>query len=442
MMPNVERRRVLRGMLGAGVVTVGVPFLDCFLDGNGTALASGGPLPTVFGSWFQGLGLNPGFWEPKTTGPGYEMPPLLAALAPFRDKLNIYSGLRCHLDGHAPQVHATGAHVCLGGGVPPSAEPFTSIDSLIADTIGTKTRFRSLEVSCVGSRASYSRRSASAANPSETSPAALYARLFGPEFKDPNAADFTPDPAVMARRSVLSGIAEERQAFLRDLGAADRQRMDEYFTALREIENQLALEMQKPAPLEACRVPGRTEEVPAGNVIEDALNNNRLFAALLAQAIACGQTRVFNVMFTEAGSNLRRAASPVTFHIHTHEEPMDMALGYQPNVHWFMQQCVEGFRTLLATLAGMREGDRTLLDRALVLYSTDTGFAKYHSVENMPLLTAGLAGGRLKGGVHVQASGDTVTRVGLTVQQAMGVPISSWGTESNQTSKTFTEVMA
>jgi hypothetical protein len=64
----MNRRRILRGMLGGTAVTIGMPFLDCFLNGNGTALASGAPLPSCFGTWFWGLGLNPGRWEPKTEG--------------------------------------------------------------------------------------------------------------------------------------------------------------------------------------------------------------------------------------------------------------------------------------------------------------------------------------------------------------------------------------
>jgi hypothetical protein len=65
-----------------------------------------------------------------------------------------------------------------------------------------------------------------------------------------------------------------------------------------------------------------------------------------------------------------------------------------------------------------------------------------HSLENIPLLTAGKAGGKMKTGIHVSAKGDPGTRVGLTVQQAMGVPINGWGTDSMQTSKTITEVLA
>ena len=438
-----SRRRVLRGMLGGGAVTVGLPFLDAFLNANGTALAATGQaLPACFGTWFQGLGLNPGFWEPKKVGAGYEVSHQLKPLEKFRDKINVYSGMRVVLDGHAPKVHWTGAHAVLGGGIPEEPTAFPSIDTLIADHLGTKTRFRSLEIASNGNRESYSRRSASALNPSEISPIALYGRVFGTDFRDPNAAEFTPDTTAMARKSVLSAFKDERQGLMKELGANDRARMDEYFTALRELESQLALELEKPAPLEACSRPGAPGSIPAGLVIDDIVANNKLFAKLAAHALACGQTRIVNMVFDGAGGNTRRAASPVTFHIHTHEEPVDPAVGYQPNAHWFMETCLSGLATYLTELESIREGDKTLLDRIVIMFGTDTGFAKFHSLENIPMFTFGGAGGRMKTGIHVPCNGDTTSRVGLTIQQALGVPVSTWGTESNRTSKTIMEVMA
>jgi hypothetical protein len=77
-----------------------------------------------------------------------------------------------------------------------------------------------------------------------------------------------------------------------------------------------------------------------------------------------------------------------------------------------------------------------------MLASTDTGLAKVHSLENFPLITAGKAGGRLKTGLHIRTAGDPATRVGLTLQQAMGLPINSWGTDSMATNKSITEVLA
>ena len=89
-----ERRRFLRGAISGAAVTVGLPLFDCLFDDNGTALAATGKAPPVcFGTWFWGCGLTPGLWEPKATGPGYQLGPQMEPLSAFRDKINVYSGM-------------------------------------------------------------------------------------------------------------------------------------------------------------------------------------------------------------------------------------------------------------------------------------------------------------------------------------------------------------
>ncbi len=441
---TLNRRRILKGMLGGSAVTVALPFLDCFLNTNGTAFADGQALPVCFGSWCWGLGLNPGRWEPPTAGKITSFGPELAGLTPYKDKVNVYSGTKVILDGRPMITHFTGDWSVLTGTTPREERVIIpSVDMLIADVIGTKTRFRSLEVSSTGNAVhSYSRREGAAINPAEVSPAALYTRIFGPEFKDPNAADFKPDPQVMARKSVLSAIKDQRDALDKTLGASDKARLEEYFASLRQIEQQLDLELQKPAPLAACTTPTKPEDIVLGSEIESVKGNHKLFAGLLSHALACGQTRVINVTFNDATSSLRKQGSSMTHHVYSHEESIDPVLGYQPNVTSFIMNISGGLADMVGALDSMKEGDGTLLDRMLLMASTDTGYAKVHSLDDMPLITAGRAGGRVKTGIHVVAKGDPSTRLGLTVQQAVGVPINSWGTDSMQTSKTFTEVMA
>jgi uncharacterized protein DUF1552 len=446
---RLSRRRLLRGMVGGAAVSVGLPLLDCFLDGNGTAMAkTRDALPVCFGTWYYGCGLNPGRWEPRTVGPNYEFGTELQPLGAFRRKLNVYSQMSVLLDGRTPAAHLTGPAVILQGTVPPSPSrpmnPGPSIDAVIADAIGPRTRFRSLEVSCIGNpNSSRSKRVGDSVNPAEISPAAMYARIFGSQFRDPNAAQFVPDPAVMARRSVLSAVAEQTRGLMKQLGAEDRSHLEQYFTSLRELEQQLDLAMQKPAPMEACSMPQKPQETPVGAEVPVVAANHKLFARLLAHALACDQTRVFNVMLTDSLSQLRLPGEANTHHMYTHEDPIDATLGYQPNVAKFFPPILGMFGTLLGELDAVREGDRTLLDRMLVFNYTDSGYAKNHTMDNIPLLTAGSAGGRMKTGIHFAAQkGEPVTRVSLTIQQAVGVPISTFGTESNRTSRTITEVMA
>jgi hypothetical protein len=436
-----SRRRILRGMFGASAVTVALPFLDCFLDVNGRALAAtGAGLPTRFGTWFWGCGLTPGRWEPKTLGANYEMPPEFEMLAPYRDQLSIFSGFKTFLDGNALVPHTSGQRGILTGST--GKEPDPSIDVLIADSIGPNTRFRSLEVSAMGNPGNtVSRRSNSIINASEGSPAALYARLFGAEFRDPNAGEFKPDPRTMAQKSVLSAIKEPRESLARQLGAADRARLDEYFTSLRQIEQQIDIQLTKPEPLAACTVATKPPDNPGSTVVDAAAANHKLFAQILAHAIACDQTRVINVSFTDGASSLRKAGEPTTQHIHTHEDPIDDKLGYQPGAAWFESQILLSFADLLGTLASVKEGDGTLLDHTVMMALSECGYAKQHTLESIPILLAGGKGsGKIRTGYHVAADGEPGTRVGLTVQQCLGLSVNAWGVGSMRTARPLTEL--
>ena len=244
----------------------------------------------------------------------------------------------------------------------------------------------------------------------------------------------------MARQSVLSPIADRRQDLDKKLSASDRRLMDEYFTGLREMEQKLAQSLEKPAAMPSCTVPGQVKEAKPSTVIDDVETNTIVFGRLLAYAMACDQTRVFNA---EVGSQgLRHAGSTFTWHTATHEEATDEKLGYQKEVYAFVTGANKIFAEFLRSLDGMKEGPGTVLDRTIVLWQTDHGDARNHSLENVPLMTVGGAGGRFKTGAHISLPGDPYARVALTVQQAMGVPISSWGDRSNQTSKTVTEMLA
>lgn len=441
---DATRRTVLRGMLASTAVSVGLPILDCMLNTNGTAFAaSGAKLPTCFGTWFWGLGLSPGFWEPKKVGADYDLTPQLQVFAPIKRKMNVYSGMQVFLDGKVNQNHYSSAQGQMTGYVAPNGAGYTvSLDQVILGAINPSTRFRSIEVACDGdTKSSWSARGPNGMNPAEISPVALYTRIFGPEFKDPNAADFKPDPRLLLRKSALSAVTEQRKKVMAEVGAADRVRLDEYFTSLRDLERKLELELQRPAPLEACVVPRKPTGEKAGTVIEDAMVRHNLFADLLTHALACGQTRVFNLSISQGMSGLRKAGDPTGHHTYTHEEPVHPTLGYQPICRWFADRYMEALLYMVQSLDKVREGSGTLLDRSLVYAFTDHGEARLHSMKKFPLFTAGGANGRMKTGYHLAAEGETTSRVALTVQHALGLPIASWGTQSNGTSKPFSEVL-
>ncbi len=439
------RRRLLRGMLAGGAVTVGLPIFDCLLNDNGTAFAdTGAPLPTRFADWFWALGLGEEDWRPKNAGSDYELPPQLAVLKPFQKKLNLFSGSQVFLDGQSNNTHFTGVQGYMTGKVSNSGEYFNSINSTICDTIAGRTRFRSLEVVCDGDpKAGWTAR-ASGKLPSEVSPTALYTRIFGPEFTDPNSATFVPDPQVMVRRSALSAVSDQRAALVKQLGAADRQRLDYYFTALRSLEQKLDIQLQKPEPLPACTKPDGSQIKDDGHpasLASEAMVRHNLFTLLFTHALACGQTRSVNLAITQGMSGLRREGDPTNHHTYTHEEPVDSVAGYQLHCAWFQEQYMKALHDFAAQLDAVQEGDRTLLDRTVLFAHTDHGAARLHSVHNYPFLTIGSGNGRLKTGLHVPKPGDAATRVTFTIMQAMGVPISSFGTGSNHVATPISEVL-
>jgi hypothetical protein len=246
----------------------------------------------------------------------------------------------------------------------------------------------------------------------------------------------------MLERSVLSTVTDQRASLIKKVSASDRVRLDEYFTSIREIEHELDVQLQKPMPMVACVKPDAPPDGPHGQSMDLLMANGKLFSQLIAHALACGQTRVFNAIATMGASSVHKVGSEATFHIDTHEEAIDPKLGYQPETHWYMARCLDCLADLLKQLDSVREGPRTLLDRTVIYGSTDHGYARLHTLANIPLLTAGAANGRLKTGYHLAAPGDTTARVGLTVLQALQLPVSGWGTLSNQTSRPFSELLA
>ena len=451
MLMNGTTRRgfLLRGILGGGAVTLGLPLLDAFLDNNGTAFAAtlgGGRLPVRFGTWFWGCGMIPDRWQPKSMGADYDLPPQLAPIAAVKQHVSVLTGFDVMLDGKGNLPHLSG-NTAVRTGAPADdwhAIRAPTLDFLIGDAIGGGSFFRSLDLSADGNaRTSYSFRDGRSMNAATPSPVEFYRKIFGPDFNDPNKADFKPDPRIMVRRSVLSGVTEQRRALEANLGATDKARLDQYFTSVREMEGKLALQLQKPPPAEACVVPAEAPAV-SGDItdVQQRKINHKLMAQMLAMALACNQTRVFNMNFSTAASDLRQAGQTTGYHQNTHEEMIDRAIGYQPTVDFFATRSMEAWADFVSALAAIKEGDGTLLDNTLVFAHSDVSYAKNHDVLGIPVMLAGRAGGKVKSGIHVHGNGESISRVGLTLQQLMGISVDSWGMDAMNTKRPIGEILA
>lgn len=443
---KLNRRSVLRGMLNGAAVTVALPFLDLFLNENGTALAATGqPLPERFGTWFWGLGIDPGAFIPKAFGADFDMTDELRSLEKVRKYVNVYSNYDVITDGKPNFCHYTG-WVALRTGTVPSARaslPGQSLDVAIADVIAGGSRFRSLQMAATGApRDSYSFLSADAINPPEISPLDLYHKIYGPDFQDPNSPDFKPNPKIMVRKSVLSSVSEQRRDFERDLGAADKARLDQYYTSIREIENRLALQMEKPPEAPTCKLPKEPKDISAGLEVEQVSARHRAMTDLLAMALACNQTKVFNMVYSDSSSSLTRTGLDKTHHAITHEEPVNVEKGFQLIASQFVSAALKEWGYFVEKLASTPEGAGSVLDRSLIFAHSDCQVAKVHSITSIPMMTAGGLGGKVKMGLHLDGKHEAATRLSFTVQRAMGVPIDSWGTGSMMATRVIDEILA
>ena len=451
MTKRFDRRTLLRGTLAGGAVSMGIPLLDCFLNCNGTALAQGAPLPLRFGVWMWGCGMNPERWTPSATGEGWALSPELVALdrelavgGKVRDHVSVFSGFDVQLGGRPNFPHSGGLVSTNTGSVP--VEDFVrvdpTLDSLIASELGGFTRFRSLEMSATGNpNEAYSFEARGVPNAPEISPAALYARVFGPEFADPNAGPFTPDPRLMLRQSVLSVVKEDRNRLVQQVGTHDQQRLDQYFTSVRQLEQQLDVLLSGPPDLESCMKAPEPGAEDLGTEVGQSQETNRLMAEILSFALACDQTRVFSMMFSSPLSGLRQPGSNEQHHQLTHDEAVDPALGYQPKATQFVFDSMDAWADFVEILTRIPEGDGTLLDNCLVWAHSDVSFAKVHGVVAMGMMIAGRAGGRIRPGLHIAGGATQTSRMGLTIQQVMGINIESWGKLSMEATRPISEIV-
>ena len=443
---KLQRRTLLRGIFQGSVAVMGVPFLDCFLDSKGQALAATGQrIPTRFSTFFYGLGLTTSLWVPKKAGLDYDTTVQLKPLEPFKKKMNVFSGMRVMVDDNPNFQHWSGNAAIVTGIAPTKISQFDSktIDQTIADVIGRGTRYKTVQAAASGdAKHCYSSLGGANTLPAEPSPMSLYTRLFGPGFQDPSSGDWKPDPQVMLQQSVLSAVTDERKDFMKELSAGDRARMEQYFTSVREAEMQMAAELKRPDVIAKVAIPGNPGDMAVNYALPNVRTVTPLMARLGALAMATDQTRVFNLAISEPGSNIFVPGDPLGYHITTHMEAIDLTLGYQPKVAKYNIYSMEILASVLKEMDAIQEGDGTLLDHSLVMAYSDQSYAKIHAVDGIPIMLAGSASGRMKTGYHIAGGGNPVSRVGLTVQKAMGISIDNWGKGSMETRSAYTELLA
>ena len=428
--PLLSRRTLLRGIGTA----VALPWLEAM--GRLSAYAADTPgrkAPNRLAFLYVPNGKDMPNWTPRAEGRLTELPPILAALAPVKDDLLVLTGLaadkaRPYGDGggdHARAMAAflTGVHPHKTDGADIRAG--TSVDQIAAQRIGELTRLRSLEIggeagsmagncdsgySCVYS-STVSWKSSTQPLPKEINPKLVFERLFG----QPGG----PERARrdLARRSVLDFIRDDSQSLVAKMGSGDRQKLDEYFTSIREIE----LRMERAAKLPAVNAPAGVT-APAG-LPDSYAEHLRLLCDMLVLAFQADVTRVCTFVFANESSN--RSYPELRVNEGHHELSHH---GRDPEkirkVRAINEFHVAQLAYLLKRLKGIREGDGTLLDNCMIAYGSGNSDGDRHNHDDLPILLAGRGGGTIATGRHVRFANETpVTNLWTSLLERMDVRV-------------------
>ena len=432
-MNPINRRTILRGLLGGAAVAIGLPPLERFWNGNGTAYAEDKTdgFPKRFGLYFWGNGSVPKYWTPEKEGLDWELSPLLKPLEAHRSRLTIVSGMRVNIPNIEPHF-ATAAGILSGRPILRTDQNVTfsgpSIDQVIAQVVGQETRFASLEYGAhSGSGLSYN--GPNSQNPPETSPIAFFERVFGGSFKLPGS-DAKVDPTIALRRSVLDSVMDQIKDVRAQVGKDDQKRLDQHFDGVRAMEKRLAKLEEDPPNLAACALPTKPEaEYPDLEGRPQLFEKNKALAEIAAMAMACDQTRVISNFLTHPVTNVLFPGASAGHHELTHNEPGD-----QPEVVAITTQCMQMFAHQLDALAKVQEGAGSLLDHMVMMATTDVSFAKTHSPDDFPIALVGGCGGALKTGLHYRSSSsESVSKVLLTLCRAVGLDLPQFGEAEGET---------
>jgi hypothetical protein len=404
---SISRRSFLRGV----GVTIALPLLEAMRPAFAHGAATEAPRRLVTIQTNQGI--MPHLFFPEKAGRDYELSPYLKLLEPLRSEFSVFSGLsHPGVDGgHANEVSF------LTGAPHPAGAAFRnsiSLDQLVAERLGTETRLPSLIIA--GSNAaersmSYTR--AGVLIPAEANLARLYRTLFvqgTPREVEARMND------LRAGRSLLDTVRERAKRLEQSVGAADRSRLDQYFTSIRDLEGQLLQAeawAQKPKPVVAMPEPKE--------ITDPALLITRLRTGydLIKLALETDSTRVVSLFIQPLGVITEIPGVGHETHSLTHH-------GNRPEMIDELRKIEEAqfgiFRDFLSSLQGVKESDGgTLLDRTSVLYGTCMGNANGHSNTNWPML---LAGGGFKHGQHLAFNRDRNEAIGklfVSMLQRLGI---------------------
>ena len=437
----ISRRTVLKG-LGTAVA---LPLLDSLAFAGPTPSASAvGPVKRVAFMYVPN-GIHMPAWTPGAEGALGKLPDSLAALDPYKSRLNVLSGLtldKARANGDGPGDHARAMSAFLTGRQPRKTHGADikvgmSADQHVAAVVGEATRFPSLELgiergnqagncdsgySCAYSN-NMSWRSENTPNAKETDPKAVFERLFGGN--DPKDVAAARAKREAYSQSVLDFVTEDAKGLGATLGGGDKRKLDEYLTAVREVE--IRIEKMRKARAEQKPVPKPDMAAPTGTP-KAVVDHMRLMCDLMVLAFQTDLTRVVTLPFANDGSNKPYPVIGVSDGHHDLSHHGNNA-DKQAKIQKINAFHVEQLAYLLGKLQAVKEKDgTTLLDNVMLVYGSGIGDGNRHNHDDLPILLAGGGGGTVEGGRHLKFKFNTpLMNLNLALFERVGAPAKSFG---------------
>jgi len=404
----LSRRTFLRG---AGIA-MALPFLDSMLPRASAQGAAAPPRRMICIN--TALGLHAPYFFPKTAGRGYESTPYLDKLQKHRDDFTVFSGLSQL--GNESAGH-NGEMTFLTGAFHPELPGFhnsISIDQVVADEVGVATRFPSIVLATDSSNISVNR--SGVRLPADTKPSKVFAKLF---------LDGTPDEMqremdrLNEGRSILDAVGDDARRLGSRVGAGDRDKLDEYFTSVREMERRLQA-MQawahKPKPKVNATMPRDVQNVA------DLVGKMDLLFDLIPLALQTDSTRVVTISVSGDDYVLPIPGVTMGHHSLSHhgQEPAKIA-----QLRLVEEAQMKSFDGLLTRLKSSKESGDSLLRNTTVLFGSNLANASSHSTVHLPII---LAGGAFKHGQHLVAApsddmhtSKPLTQLFVSMLQSVGI---------------------
>ena len=418
----MNRRHILLQGIGASVA---LPSLELFFTEKAAAAAkglavteTGMPLRTAF--LYKPNGINVHKWTPKGTGAKYQLNETHRPYEKFRNQFHLFSRFAHEKgtsggDGGGDHARANASFLT---GVRPRKTAGADIqlgisaDQVIANAIGDLTRFRSLELSCDGVRKSgvcdsgyscayqfnLSWKSNVTPMTPEASPRLVFERLFGSGSKEERMKNFLARNA--SRKSILDFVLDDAKRINGMLGRNDQMKLDEYLTGVREIEQRIEKAEQFGLPeAPEMKLPDGTPESFEEHV--------RLMLDMLVLAFETDSTRVATFLLSHDGSNrsFREIGVPDGHHSVSHHRNNPNSLKKLAKIDYFYSQ---QFAYFLDQLNGKKDADgRTLLHNSQILWGGGLADPDRHRHEDLPIILAGRAGGKIRTGLHTDLGSKT-----------------------------------